>query len=80
MPLTVRLVKKGDRIMPFGMKNRKLVSDLLTDMKVNRFEKERQHVVCDAENNILWVIGRRTSELYRITDKTKKVLEVSSVL
>lgn len=80
LPLTVRPVKKGDCIIPFGMKNRKLVSDLLTDMKVNRFEKERQHVICDAKNNILWVIGRRTSELYRITDKTKKVLVVSSVL
>lgn len=76
-PLNVRLIQTGDRFIPFGMHGSKLISDYLTDIKVNRFEKEKQHVLCDAEGNIIWVIGRRTSNKYRITDKTEEVLIIS---
>lgn len=77
LPLEVRKVRQGDHFIPFGMKGKKLVSDFLTDLKINRFEKERQQVLCDSEGNILWVIGRRASNLYRITENTTDVLVVS---
>lgn len=73
-PLHVRRTKTGDRFTPFGMKGSKLVSDLLTDMKLNRFEKEEQYVLTDADGQILWVMGRRASDLYKVTEKTQKVL------
>lgn len=71
--LVMRQIKPGDKFRPFGMKGRKLVSDLLTDMKVSRWEKERQLVICDDER-ILWVVGRRASEDCKVTPQTSMVI------
>jgi len=72
--LCVRCPKQGDTFAPFGMKGRrKLVSDFLTDLKLSRFEKEKQPLLCDGEE-IAWVVGKRSSELYRVDDTTQRVL------
>lgn len=76
-PLLARHPKQGDRFRPFGMKGSKLVSDYLTDRKLNRFEKEEKVVVEDAHHNIVWLVGERTSELCKITKDTRRVLEIS---
>ena len=69
----IRPVCQGDRFHPFGMKGSKLVSDLLTDLKLSVAEKERQLLLC-ADETILWVIGCRSSEDYKVTEKTKRVM------
>lgn len=71
--LTVRAVKTGDRFRPFGMKGTKLVSDMLTDQKLSRFEKEKQRVLC-ADDEIIWLIGRRAADCYKVTPDTQRVL------
>ena len=76
-PLTVRPVQQGDRFQPYGMQGQKLVSDFLTDLKLNLFEKRRQLVVTDASGAILWVVGRRTSHRHRVTSDTTKVLRIT---
>ena len=69
----LRLAQQGDRFRPFGMKGEKLVSDFLTDLKLNRRDKERQYVwVCGGE--IAWVVGRRSSETFRVDERTREVL------
>lgn len=73
--LHIRLAQRGDSLIPFGMKGRKLVSDLLTDMKIPSLEKERQLVLTCGEK-IAWVIGRRASEEFRIDTSTDEVLEL----
>ena len=65
-PLILRHVAQGDRFVPFGMKGSKLVSDFLTDRKLSVIDKSRQLVVTDAHNNILWLIGQRTDDRYKI--------------
>ncbi len=76
-PLTVRPWRQGDKFAPFGMGGRKkLVSDLLTDLKLSRFAKEAQLVVTDARDRILWVIGRRIDERARVTERTQEVVEM----
>ncbi|MBO4641904.1 MAG: tRNA lysidine(34) synthetase TilS [Bacteroidaceae bacterium] len=75
MPLTMRKTQKGDRFVPFGMTGFKLVSDFLTDLKCSLFEKQRQQVVCSGED-IVWVVGRRSDNRYRITPSTKKILKL----
>ena len=73
-PITVRLAGKGDRFVPFGMKGQKLVSDYLTDVKKNLFEKERQLVVCSGDN-IAWLVNERPDNRFRIEEgQTKHVL------
>jgi len=74
-PLIVRKWKVGDRFIPFGMEGSKLVSDFLIDQKVNRFEKDRVYVL-ESERKIIWLIGYRISDEFRITEKTETVLVV----
>lgn len=75
-PVTLRQVRQGDSFVPFGMKGRRLVSDFLTDLKLNRFQKEEQQVAMCGED-IVWVVGLRSDNRYRVTDKTKHILKLT---
>ncbi len=76
--LTLRTPRTGDTFAPFGMGGkRKLLSDFLTDQKLTLFEKEHQPLLMDG-NEIAWVVGRRSSELYRVDEHTKRVLQLFS--
>lgn len=61
-PLTVRRVEEGDWMVPYGMKGRKLLSDLMTDMKLSIFDKRKQLVIIDNQGIIIWAIGLRVSQ------------------
>lgn len=74
-PLVVRTPQTGDRFMPFGMKGMKLVSDFLTDLKKNVFEKERQLLVCSGDK-IAWVVGERPDDRFRVTEHTRHILRI----
>ena len=73
LPLDIRKWEKGDKFVPFGMKGQKKVSDYLTDKKFSLFEKEKQYVAC-SERKIVWLIGERTDDRFKITEKTEKAL------
>lgn len=77
MPLTVRLPQEGDRFTPFGMQGSKLVSDFLTDQKLSLLEKRRQLIILDSTGRILWVVGLRPDNHFRITDSTRTILRLS---
>ncbi len=76
LPLQQRLCAAGDRFHPLGMKGSRLVSDFLTDLKVNRFEKETQTVLLSGAD-IVWVIGRRIDDRYRVTASTRRICSVT---
>lgn len=76
-PLLLRRYHHGDRFFPFGMKGSKLVSDFLTDNKLSVIEKRRQLVLCDASGKIIWVVGRRPDNRFRITPDTSKILRLT---
>ena len=76
-PLTLRHIEQGDRFVPFGMTGMKLVSDYLTDRKKNVFEKRAQLVVTDAQQRILWLVGERTDNRFRISKETSKALRLT---
>ena len=68
--------KLEDTFVPFGMKGQKKISDYLTDRKLSLIQKERQYVLCQRDK-IIWVIGERTDNRYRIDDKTKRVIIIT---
>ena len=76
-PLTVRRVEEGDWMQPYGMKGRKLLSDLMTDLKMTVFEKRRQLVVVDSQGVIVWTIGLRIADFVAVSDATTTVVEVA---
>ena len=75
-PLTIRSVEEGDWMIPYGMTGRKLLSDLMTDLKMNIFEKRRQLLVVDAQGIVVWAVGLRTDQRVAVSDETKEVLEL----
>ena len=79
LPLEIRKWKKGDKFVPFGMKGQKKVSDYLTDKKYSLFQKEKQYVAC-SEGKIVWLIGERTDDRFKITEKSKRavILKIKS--
>ena len=76
-PLTLRHIQPGDRFVPFGMTGTKLLSDYLTDRKKNIFEKRAQLVLTDAQQRILWLVGERTDNRFRITPHTQRALRLT---
>lgn len=75
-PLTVRRVEEGDWMIPYGMTGRKLLSDLMTDLKMSLFDRRRQLVVVDAQGAVVWAIGLRTDHRCRVTDATQEVITI----
>lgn len=73
--LRVRNRKNGDRFIPFGMKGNKKIKDYFIDEKIPRSDRDRIPLIVD-DNEILWVVGYRTSELYRVTGDTERILEI----
>ena len=67
--LTIRPWTAGDRFIPFGMRGSKLVSDFLTDIKVDSASRQGQ-LVASFNNDIIWVLGLRTDNRYRVTEQT----------
>lgn len=75
-PLKIRRWQHGDRFAPFGMRGSKLLSDYFIDNKINLFEKQNIWLLISG-NDIVWVVGHRISENYKITKQTDNVLTVS---
>lgn len=74
-PLCVRRWQEGDSFIPFGMDNRKKVSDFLIDAKVSMAEKERQFVLLNGDD-IVWLIGRRIDDRYKVDAGTENILKI----
>lgn len=70
--INLRKWQTGDIFIPFGMKGKKKVSDYLTDKKFSIIQKENQWVLCCGDK-IIWIVGERTDNRFRIDEKTKKV-------
>lgn len=75
-PLTVRSPKRGDKFKPFGMKGFKLVSDFLKGEKLNTFQKEDCLLLQNGNGEIMWVVGYRSDERYRIAGGETNLLKL----
>ena len=70
-PLKLRNRRAGDRFQPFGMQGSKKVKDFLIDSKVPRRERDCVPILVSGEE-IVWVVGHRTSERFKVGDKTNR--------
>jgi tRNA(Ile)-lysidine synthase len=75
-PLILRTWKHGDRMMPYGMRGSKLISDILTDNKIPSLQREKV-VVLISGSNIIWLVGIRASKHHKITSETKSIIEIT---
>ena len=74
-PLTLRHWLYGDRFHPLGMKGSKLLSDFFVDQKFTEYQKQNVWLLVSAGGDILWVVGYRMDDRFKITDDTKTVFE-----
>jgi tRNA(Ile)-lysidine synthase len=74
-PLKIRNWMPGDKFIPLGMKGSKKVSDYLTDVHADVFDKENQFVITSG-SNIVWLVGKRIDERYKVKSTSKKILRI----
>ena len=71
LPLSVRPIRHGDRILPFGQSGEKKLKEILIDRKVPRDERWGRPAVCDSDGKILWIPGVLRSGHAPVTRTTR---------
>ena len=74
-PLIVRKWQTGDFFQPLGMKGMKKLSDFFVDEKFTLADKEDAWLLTNGEE-IVWLIGIRLDDRYKISPSTRNVLEI----
>lgn len=74
-PLILRKWKKGDSFFPYGLKGEKKISEFYKNLKYSILDKENQWLLC-SENDIIWVVGQRIDDRYKITKSTKTIFKI----
>jgi len=74
-PLLIRRWQQGDYFKPLGMNGFKKISDFFIDSKLSLPEKENVWILANGEQ-IVWIIGHRLDDRYKITSDTKQILRI----
>ena len=74
--VVIRTRAEGDYLVIDSEGNRKSIQDYFVDEKIPRHMRDTVPLVCDG-NHVMWVVGHRVSEYYKISTNTTRVLEIS---
>ena len=77
LPLSLRRWQNADRFRPLGLRGSKLVSDFFNDIGLTTFEKKNTWIMIDNKGTIVWVVGRRIDDRFKITEKTSRVCQIN---
>ena len=74
--ILIRYRKDGDKIIPLGMSGSKKVKDIFINSKVPREERDNTPILC-FDDKISWIVGYKTSQLFKIDSDTKMILKIT---
>lgn len=77
-PLKIRRWRTGDDFRPLGMSGFKKLSDFFIDEKLSVADKERTWLLLSGDD-IVWVIGQRLDDRYKVTAETQRICQVEIV-
>ena len=75
-PLMIRKWEEGDSFYPFGMQGKKKLSKYFKDEKLSLVDKANQWLLC-SDNQIVWVIGKRQDERFKVETNTTNILQIT---
>ena len=82
-PFVLRKWRSGDWMIPLGMKGKKKISDLFTDLKYGHMQKDRAVILVDMAGNlaeqqhVAGVAGVRIDDRYKVTDNTETIIRIT---
>lgn len=76
-PLKLRKWRQGDQFKPFGMDQFKKLSDFFIDEKLSRTQKEEVWLLCNHDGAIIWIIGYRVDNRFKIHAGTNQIFELN---
>jgi tRNA(Ile)-lysidine synthase len=74
--LSLRTFSEGDRFYPLGMRNSVKLKDFFISQRIPKEERRRVPLLLSGDD-IIWVIGYRMDERYKITEATGEVLLIT---
>ncbi len=75
-PLVLRHWKKGDYFYPLGLGGKKKISKYFKDLKLSLTEKQDIWLLC-SDDKVVWVLGKRQDDRFKIKAATKNILKIS---
>lgn len=76
-PLVLRKPETGDRFQPFGMKGMKKVSKFFKDEKIPQFQKQQTWILVNGDGKIIWIVGIRADDRFKITENNQKIYQIT---
>lgn len=75
-PLLLRKWQQGDYFYPLGMQGKKKLSKYFKDEKWSLFDKEKAWVLTTANNELIWIVGHRADDRFKINPLTKTIVKI----
>lgn len=75
--LYLRFWQPGDKFVPLGMHGQKKLQDFFVDLKVSQRERNKIPLIVTESDEIVWVVGYRLDDRFKLANKSKEVVEIS---